>query len=45
MLFSEVKKRWIKVSDSSGILSSKLKNALIWQDHSSENYFTSSQKN
>jgi hypothetical protein len=44
MLFSELKKGWIKVLDTSGILPSKLQNSLIWQDHFSENYFPSSQK-
>jgi hypothetical protein len=39
-----IEKRWIKVLDTSGILPSKLQNSLICQDHSSENYFTSSQK-
>jgi hypothetical protein len=37
-------KRWIEVLDTSGILPSKLQNALICQDNFSENYFTSSQK-
>jgi hypothetical protein len=38
------KKKWIEVLDTSGILPSKLQNALICQDNFSENYFTSSQK-